>query len=153
MRDTLLYRQKLVERIKQLHAYVKGMYALTPDIENAVRSDETLDRNEREGLLRLFFLTSQSWTIWQYTDELGEKSMHKGMAFVTGAIDMEYCDERPGEFVGIDFSLPTLTAPEGRDWRVGTFNLYGNDTDEAPLDVTWTPAQTQLDDDEDAELL
>jgi hypothetical protein len=131
-------RAKLVERIHQLHAYVQGMHALPRDLEDAVRRDTTLEPNEREGLLRLFFLTSQHWTIWQYKDG----TMHKGMAFVTGAIDMEFYEtEYPPEARHLDFDMPTTRAPKGREWRRGTFDLMGHDVDEAPLDVVWTPEQ------------
>ena len=149
MNKTEAYRAKLVERIHQLHAYVQGMHALPEDLEMAVRKDMTLESNEREGLLRLFFLTSQSWTIWQYQDG----SMHKGMAFVTGAIDCEFYEMNPYEFGDMNFDLPTLRSPKGREWRRGTFDLMGHDVDESPLDVFWTIEQIRMIDDDDATIV
>jgi hypothetical protein len=134
----------LIERINQVYAYVKGMHCLPDYLENSVRGDPDIPADEREGWLALFFLTAQHWTIWEHRDG----TRHKGMAYLTGCIDMEYLEK--DTFPGLNFNLPTLRAHPGRDWRVGTFDLSGRDMDESPLDVQWMPDQIDADEDEDS---
>lgn len=109
------------------------MYALPDDIERAVTNDESLDEDQRVGTLRLFYITAQNWDDWEYYGV-----MRKGMRRLCARLDQEYHDEAPNMFEPLDYTMPTKYEPSGRDWRMGTFNFQGEDTDSAPLDIQWS---------------
>lgn len=89
-----------------------------------------VDAGAESGLLLLYALNWEDWA----DDLVGHKRL--GVRSLASLIDHEHYVEDEFEFGVYDHSLPAM--PSGRNWKMGTFNLRGEDTDDAPLDVEWT---------------
>jgi hypothetical protein len=127
------YRILRGQRLVKLHQHVKRNYELPPLIETQVRADHELTTQQQVGVLRLFYITADNWNDWEYYGAL-----RAGMGRLARAIEAEHYVPF---LANINYAMPTFYEPEGRDWRLGTFDFWGNDKDDAPLDVVWTEEQ------------